>query len=315
MSPLTTAELLAAHRSAGHRPDSRRLEFRGVDGLDVYNITVPFPNPGQPDQLLIAGRVEPRESERSRVRFFAAAGPHVWRLVPELPAFDLQDPFVCELGQVLHLGGVEIDADPITGGLAFRTVIMSCPTLESAEVVFRGPWGMKDIRLVELASGRIGVFTRPRLGADGPGRVGFTSVERLDQLTDEMLLTAPRLTDLFAADEWGGVNHATLLADGRIAVVGHVANFDTDGDRHYYPVSFTLNPADATWSGLQILFERRNLTPGASKRPDLADVIFPGGWINAGNGRLALYCGAGDAEAHTVSIPTPFPSNPANGHP
>ncbi len=311
MSPLTTAELLAAHRSGGHRPESRRLEFRGVQGLDVYNITVPFPNPGQPDQLLIAGRVEPRDSERSRVRFFARVGTDCWQLVPELPAFDLQDPFVCELGGVLHLGGVEIAADRHTGGLAFRTVIMACPTLQSATVVFRGPWGMKDIRLVELASGRIAVFTRPRLGADGPGRVGFTVVEQLAELTDEMLQTAPRLTDLFAEDEWGGVNHATLLADGRIAVVGHVARFDGDGGRHYYPVSFTLNPVDASWSGLQILFERGNLSPGASKRPDLADVVFPGGWISAGNGRLALYCGAGDAEAHTVSIPTPFPSTPA----
>ncbi|MGV1004689.1 MAG: DUF1861 family protein [Candidatus Nanopelagicales bacterium] len=305
MPPLTAAELLSAHRNAGLAPESRRLNFRGVDGMDVYNITVPFPNPADPAQLLIGGRVEHRASEQSQIRFFAEVTTDVWALVPGLPSFDLQDPFVANLGGVLHLGGVEVTPDA-SGRLSFRTLLLRCPTLDSAEIVFTGPWGMKDIRFVELESGRIGVFTRPRLGADGPGRVGFTVVAALDELTDEVLQAAPRLSDLFAADEWGGVNHATLLHDGRLAVVGHVARFDERGDRHYYPVSFTLNPADASWSGLRILFERRNLAPGASKRPDLSDVIFPGGWVVRESGKLTLYCGAGDAEAHTVSIPTPF---------
>ena len=162
MRTRTCRELLAEYRRPDRRVEATKLAFVGVDGLDVYNICAPFGNPENPAQVLIAGRVEARDSERSTIRFFTQTPSGQWLLVPGLPAFDLQDPFVTHLGGVLHLGGVEILEDPegLPGNpFRYRTVIMACPTLRSARRVFTGPWGMKDIRLVDTGDGRLGVFT------------------------------------------------------------------------------------------------------------------------------------------------------------
>lgn len=225
------------------------------------------------------------------------------------PTFDLQDPFVSVHGGVLHLGGVEIVEDPqgLPGNpFQYRTVIMEAPSLRAARTVFTGPWGMKDIRLVDTQDGRLGVFTRPRKGADGRGRIGFTVIDSMADLTVELVQSTPRLADLFIAEEWGGVNHASLLDDGRIGILGHIATLDDEGNRHYYPMSFVLNPVDVTWTEPYVLFERLDLPAGESKRRDLVDVVYPGGWA-WDRRRATVYCGAGDAEAYQVTIPNPFP--------
>ena len=305
----TCDQLLTEHRARKPHIEAAKLTFVGVDGLDVYNISGPFSNPDDPGQVLIAGRVEARDSERSTIRFFTETPSGEWVLVRTLPTFDLQDPFVSVHGGVLHLGGVEIVEDPagLPGNpFRYRTVILACPSLPAARPVFTGPWGMKDIRLVDTQDGRLGVFTRPRHGADGRGRIGFTIIDSMADLTVEVVESAPRLADLFIAEEWGGVNQATLLDDGRLGILGHIASFDDEGSRHYYPMSLVLDPADSTWIDLHMLFERRDLPAGESKRRDLVDVVFPGGlaWDRQG---VTVYCGAGDAEAYQVTIPVPFP--------
>ena len=46
---------------------SKVLTFKGVDGYDVYNPSIPFELNGK---TYIAGRVEKRDSERSKVKLF-----------------------------------------------------------------------------------------------------------------------------------------------------------------------------------------------------------------------------------------------------
>jgi hypothetical protein len=304
----TCDQLLTEHRRRNASLEAAKLGFVGVDGLDVYNISGPFGNPEDPGQVLIAGRVEARDSEHSTIRFFTETPSGEWVLVPTLPTFDLQDPFVSVHGGVLHLGGVEIVEDPagLPGNpFQYRTVIMACPSLRAVRTVFTGPWGMKDIRLVDTQDGRLGVFTRPRHGADGRGRIGFTIIDSIADLTVERVESAPRLVDLFIAEEWGGVNHATLLDDGRLGILGHIAKLDDEGNRHYYAISFVVNPADSTWTDLTLHFERRDLPPGESKRRDLVDVVYPGG-LARDRASATVYCGAGDAEAYQVRITLPF---------
>jgi predicted GH43/DUF377 family glycosyl hydrolase len=55
----------------------------------------------------------------------------------------------------------------------------------------------------------------------------------------------------------------------------------------------------------RILIERRELLPGPAKRPDLADVLFPGGMENAGS-RIRLYLGVSDVDIQTALVPDPF---------
>jgi hypothetical protein len=171
---------------------------------------------------------------------------------------------------------------------------------------FKGPDGMKDIRLVELQDGSVGVFTRPQGAKGGRGKIGFARVVSLDALTEAVIDDAPLLEGQFAEGEWGGVNEAHLLQDGRIGVLGHTACFDEAGDRHYYPMAFLFDPRDASFTEMNIIAERSRFLPGPSKRPDLQDVVFSGGLVRRENGSATLYAGISDADAQTLSIDDPF---------
>lgn len=314
--PVTTLEidrLLADYRASGRRPlAARRLRFAGVDGRDVYNVSAPFDVPGS-DRPVLAGRVEDRAHERSEVVLFTADADGTRRPLPGAARPALQDPFSFRHAGVTHLGGVEtVDVEGPDGQptLDYRTVILRMADPAAPERVFAGPWGMKDLRFADLPDGRLAVLTRPQGGADGRGRIGVTVVASLAALTLDDIATAPRLEHLFLPEEWGGVNQATPLPDGSLGLLAHIARFDQAGDRHYYPIAVELDPRTLRHTAPRILFERRDLPPGPAKRPDLADVIFPGALVPAsgsgGGGGVTVYCGVGDAEAFEVDLDAVF---------
>lgn len=134
----------------------------------------------------------------------------------------------------------------------------------------------------------------------------MTVIDGLDSLGPEAINRATVLEGLFPPEEWGGANELHLLKDGRVGVLGHIAKFDAAGNRHYYPMAFTLDPATGQRSAMRVLLRRSQLPPGASKRPDLADVLFSGGLVRGADGTAVLYVGAGDAEAYRAVILDPF---------
>lgn len=300
--------LLSAHRAGGSPVRAaRRLRFTGVDGRDVYNVSAPFRGPD--GTVLLAGRVEDRADERSQTVLFAQDDAGTWHPAPGTARPALQDPFTFAHRGVPHLGGVEVVETPGPEGAAtlrYRTVVLRLDDLARPATAFTGPWGMKDLRFADLPDGRLAVLTRPQGGADGRGRIGLAVVGSLAELTIAAVDAAPRLERLFRPDEWGGVNQATALPDGTLGLLGHIARFDDAGDRHYYPVAFRLDPATLRYTAPTLLFERRDLPAGPAKRPDLADVVFPGALV-AADGGVTAYCGVGDAEAYAVDLPAPFP--------
>lgn len=297
-------QLLAEHRAAGPRLDgATRLVFEGVGERDVYNVSVPFEAPGLPGSRVLAGRVETRDSEQSTVVFFTEE-EGVWQPVPGAARLDLQDPFVFAVRGTRYLGGVEIqvpDVGDLVGEIRYRTIVLRCDDLTELVPVFDGPWGMKDLRFGELPDGRVAVVTRPQGGADGRGRIGVTVVDAVESLTVADIERAPRLEGLFLPEEWGGVNQVDVLDDGRLDVLAHIARFDDQGGRHYYPITFEIDPVALSWTAPQMLFERGDLPDGESKRPDLRDVVFPGGRERR-DGRTSVICGVGDAETWWVSL-------------
>lgn len=297
----TLYEAFAAERH-GPPPATGKLAFAGVDGRDVYNITAPFVSAGR---RIIAGRVEARDSEDSLAVFFEERDG-IWHPVADAPAYVLQDPFVTTIGGELVFGGVEIahTAD----GLIWRTNFYRGSDIFDLEPFFSGPVGMKDIRLCELADGRVGVFTRPRGTKGGRGTIGYTDVDSLDALTIEAIDAAPMLEDMFHPLDWGGVNEAHLLPSGEIGLIAHAAYYVDDilyGVRRYYAVSFLFDPATRTWRDYRIIAARDQFAPGAAKRPDLVDVVFSSGIETIGP-VTRLYAGTSDAEAQWVEIAYPF---------
>ncbi|WP_211749291.1 DUF1861 family protein [Paenibacillus sp. Marseille-Q4541] len=280
-----------------------KLQFVGVGEKDVYNITAPFQIDGE---MIIAGRVESRDSEHSEIHFFVERDG-TWIPKEEAPVFTLQDPFFTFIKGELVLGGVEVFPHPeMENALMWRTVFRKGKTLGELELFFTGPDAMKDLRLVELASGEIGVFTRPQGEKGGRGKIGFVKVNSLDEVTVNLVNEAPLLSDQFIDEEWGGANELHILKNGLVGVLGHVASFDDAGDRHYYPMVFALDPVTGEYTDMELIAVRAQFIPGETKRPDLADVVFSGGLVRKQDGTADLYAGISDAEAHRLTIADPF---------
>lgn len=291
-----------AFASEAHAGRTERLIFDGVDGLDVYNISAPFESAGR---TVIAGRVEPRDSELSTAIFFEAVDG-VWCPIPHAPRFELQDPFVTFIGGELVFGGVAVRFGE--GLPEWWTEFYRGADIFHLGRCFAGPLGMKDIRLCELADGRVAVFTRPRGAKGGRGTIGYTEVASLDALTVEAIDAAPMLSDMFHPLDWGGVNEAHLLANGEIGLIAHAAYFEDDtmySARHYYAIAFVFDQAEHRWRDLKVIAGREQFGAGASKRPDLVDVVFSSGIEQRGS-ITRLYAGTSDAEAHWVEIAYPF---------
>ena len=255
---------------------------------------------------MIAGRVESRDSEHSNVYFFVKREGE-WVPREKAPVLELQDPFFTRITGELVLGGVQIFPHPtLEGALGWQTVFYKGKTISGLQEFAKGPDGMKDLRLVELKDGSIGVLTRPQGEKGGRGKIGWTRISSLEELTIDVINEAPLLQDQFIDEEWGGANEPHLLSNGLIGVLGHIASFDQAGDRHYYPMVFALNPETGEVSDLELIATRSNFLPGPSKRPDLADVVFSGGIVRKSDGTADVYAGISDADAQKITIEDPF---------
>ena len=313
---MTFAFQAEAHRSCeGLLAGSDRLVFTGVGGRDVYNPTKPFSIGFYGKTLTVmAARVEARDSESSQAVFFTEANG-VWAPLIGAPRFDMQDPFFTFINGELIFGGVETFEKP--GGGGYRTLFFRGHSLEQLipkKPFSQGPEGMKDIRLVAIAEGKIGLFTRPQgmipgtqIDA-GPGKIGFKTIGGLDELTPENITNTPLIEGQFFNGDWGGANEAQILPNGKIGVLAHLARFDNQRNRYYYAAVFTVDPLTGAASPIRIILERASLTAGLngeSKRPDLIDVVFSGG-LHLDGPTATLFLGAGDAETHSMIISNPF---------
>ncbi|MGY3748798.1 DUF1861 family protein [Vagococcus acidifermentans] len=295
-------ELLATHRKKQQIGHAENIVFKGVGEKDVYNITAPFRLSGKE---VIAGRVESRESEISEIRFFSQCdSTDEWHPVAPSLSLPLQDPFVTKIGNELIIGGVQAEFDDEGKNPKWRTNLYLLTDFTSVDHIFSGPYGMKDIRLAELGNGQIIVLTRPQGGAAGRGKIGVNIIEKLSDLSMAVIDAAVLLEDQFNDEEWGGANEI-YVDDGRVCVLGHIAKFDTDGDRHYYAMTFELDSTYKKMIRPQIIAERRDFLPGPAKRDDLKDVVFSGGLVMTGE-TAVLYAGISDAAAQKLTIKNPF---------
>lgn len=294
-------ELLRQHVIDGVK--GKKLIFKGLSEVDVYNITAPFDDHGRE---IIAGRVERRDSEQARIHFFGKVSDLEWEVLPDYPTFDLQDPFVTKINGELILGGVEIYPLPENPeALGWRTIFYRGKDVMSLERFFEGPKGMKDLRLAKLVDGRIMVLTRPQGELGGRGQIGLTYVNQLEELSHELILAAPLLPQ-FVSEEWGGANAIYPIDSETVGVLGHIACFDEEDCRHYYSMAFTINPQAGTHSEMKLVAVRAEFEAGEAKRPDLEDVIFSGGLVDRGDGSCDLYVGVGDSHAQVMTVANPF---------
>ena len=284
------------------------LNFYGVEGFDVYNTSVPFADGGR---SVIAGRVERRDTERSRTLFFEGGGTE-WTLIPDAPVFELQDPFVTFIDGELVLGGVYVDWD--REPIYYETRLYHGKSIYDLKYAFSGPGYMKDIRLLQLSDGRIAVFSRPNDEAIKKNygcvcKVGFAIADKLSDITPDFIYNAPFVEQLFPDDEWGGCNQLHDLGGGKIGVIGHRSWGEIIGGvhyLHYYSMAFAVDYINGTHTPPKIIADRSCFPDAPAKQPRLADVTFTSGIVRLGDGKAILYSGISDAREGCLLIEDPF---------
>ncbi|NLN50754.1 MAG: DUF1861 family protein [Acholeplasmataceae bacterium] len=296
----SVAVLLKQFRSQKKYYQVGKLTFKGVEGVDIYNPTAPFQ---VGEKTIIIARVEKRNEEFSRAMFFYQTKEDEYQLLKDYPVYQLQDPYITKIKGEFIFGGTELLSFE-NGIFHYQAAFYRGKTLKTLKRFLTGPSGMKDIRLIELKSGKIGVFSRPQGKKGGRGKIGFTIVDKLEDLTAQIIYDAP-LLEMIIAEDWLGANELHLLADGKIGVLAHVACFSGNKIRHYYPATFILDPETKEFDNFKIIAERKDFLPGCYKRKDLIDVLFSAGIILMGN-KAKLYSGVSDCEVHYALIDNPF---------
>jgi hypothetical protein len=292
--------------------ESALLTFKGAEGFDVYNCSVPFSWGGR---RYIFGRIERREDfARSWVRLFEETGKDEWTVVNNSVIYPLEDPYVSRIHNQLVMGGTHVRMKQ--GKLeTYYAYFYRGADIHNLYYFTTGPDYMKDIRLVELADRRIGVFSRPRneeitekYGSEA--MVGFTIIDSLDDLTAEVIATAPYLDGLFESGQWGACNQAYLLESGKIGVIGHFAYADTTDEKTpqivYFPIAFVVDPSNAAVCGLKVIASRKCFPSGPIKLPNIRDVAFTSGIVIRNDGKTELYSGLGDCMEGRLVIEYPF---------
>ena len=174
---------------------------------------------------------------------------------------------------------------------------------------------MKDVRLVELADGRIGVFSRPRneeieTRYGSGAMVGFAVIDTVDQLNAEVIENVRYIEGLFGKGEWGGCNQCYLLKDGRIGVIGHRSYKQLDSDgvelQSYVNISFIFDYKTFAVSDLKIIGDKPSYPDTEHMLDYLKDCAFTSGIVMREDGRADLYSGLGDVTEGRITIDAPF---------
>lgn len=306
--------------------ESAKLTFEGVDGYDVYNCSIPFTWEGKE---YIYGRVEKRnEWARSMAALFEKTGKDTYTLAKGFNMFQLEDPYISVIHGELVLGGTHVRKR--SGNVdTFYGYFYRGTDLNDLYYFTTGPDFMKDIRLVELADGRIGVFSRPRNDEilkkyGSSAMIGFDIINDLNELTDEVILNATPIEGIFDKGEWGGCNQAYLLENGNIGVIGHQSYTqlingakkaerksvtDPGNDNElavYLNIAFEFNPETFEVTPSKVIGTRSCYPDGPAKVPNLVDCTFTSGIVVREDGKVDLYGGIGDVGEGRIVIDYPF---------
>ena len=292
--------------------ESKKIKFIGADDFTVYNCSIPF---AWNKKEYIYGRVEKFEEwARSWVRLFEKTGDDEYTLVRDHMIYQLEDPYVSLIQGELVLGGTHVRKR--SGEIdTYYGYFYRGKDINDLVYFTTGPDYMKDIRLLDMRNGKIGVFSRPRNQEIeekyGSGAmIGFAQINSLDELTDDVIFNARPIVGIFDKGEWGGCNQAYLLQDGRIGIIGH-QSFTQEQEvgeplAVYMNTAFEFDPKTFEVTHNKIIATRKCYPETRAKRPNLIDCTFTSGIVMREDGKVDLYGGLSDAEEGRVVIDYPF---------
>lgn len=298
------------HVASKKKFEGRLLNFETNDGFDVYNCSVPFDYDGK---TYIWGRVERRSDWASSVTLLFVADGDKFVRAEGSECYPIEDPFFLKIGDEYVLGGVHVVKDK--GKVkTYYTYFYRGTSPFNLKYFTTGPDYMKDIRLIPLSDGKIGVFSRPRNDEvkekfGTVSQIGFTVIDNLDRLDADVIQNATLIPGVFASDEWGGVNQPILLSDGLIGLIGHQGYALFDGDFEY-PIyvntAYVYDPKANSLLMKKVIGVRSDYPYADPKNPHLIYCAFTSGITPAPNGNVYMYSGLGDSREGRIEIPDPF---------
>lgn len=286
---------------------------------------------------IIAARVESLDSHwldpnlyDPHVIFFTQQN-NVLVPIPDTPVFHkLEDPWATWLSGLngklqLLFGGVKVD---FNGKLpVITTQLYLAPSVQELDV--DNPIAeircMKDVRVAQLQTGKIAVFTRPMVGKAFPGRIGFTIINNIQDIGKAVVYVKLLKFNIdknvrIGANEAYAITktESTGVVKELINVFCHVAItdptkqeeneiFDFDkGPIHYAGYQFELNPNHPYEEIITLLkiADRSDfpINDQSSKGKRYDDVIFPGG--TGGPKETQYFAGIEDARIGVIDIKT-----------
>ena len=310
LTPIRTKTLYEQFLKERKIISSRLEKFTGCEGKDVYNPSVPFTLQGK---TYILGRVENRGNEFSEVHFFEKNGDE-WQEVKGATVFKLQDPSVAVINGKTVITGINVNwGDDVNSFTDWKTDFFTGTEIDNFKYFASGPAHMKDVRILGLPCGKVGVLTRPQ-GANHAdfnciAKIGYTELNCLEEISPENLEKAHLFDGLFLPDEWGGPNGAYLLNNGLIGVIGHKSYKEIIGGEdilHYYGTAFAINPDTLEITQPKIIISRNCFPYYPPKRERISDVTFTAGIVRNSDGTATIYSGLSDSAIGSAVIPDPF---------
>jgi Protein of unknown function (DUF1861) len=286
------------------------------DGKIAYNPALIAEN----STRVLAVRVESRGSHwldeagwDPEVWFYEQKSGGEWSRVLEAPVFTAaEDPFcawVVSRDGVRQLLFGHVTLDRTTSpqptivtrfylASSWRTLDQSRPLTEVR--------GMKDIRICQLADGRLAVCGRPKGGAFGHGQVTFRMLGDLLQLTSESVWEAPVLPGMVDPQLKIGSNQLVSLSDGRVGVLGHIAEGQEEHTMHYVAATWIIDPTTGKSTLPRQIATRGDFPETPTKFERIRDVVFPGALEPLNGDSWGLYCGLSDASVGYLELSDPF---------
>ena len=308
------------------------LKVHGIKSGEIaYNPAVII----QKNIKIIAARVESLDSHwldpnlyDPHVIFFTQRN-NVLVPIPDTPVFHkLEDPWATWLSGLngkrqLLFGGVKVD---FNGKIpVITTQLYLAPSVQELDV--DNPIAeircMKDVRVAQLQTGKIAVFTRPIVDKAFPGRIGFTIINNIQDI-EKAIVYAKLLKFNLGENARIGANEAYAITKTEstgtvkelVHVFCHVATTDPikqkkneifdfeKGPIHYAGYQFELdpnNPYDDIIT-LHKIADRSDfpINNKSSKGERYDDVIFPGG--TGGPKETLYFAGVEDARIGVIDM-------------
>ena len=220
----------------------------------------------------------------------------------------------------------ELEPYKITG---YRSVISH--SRGNNDIQASGPINQKGLKIFYYQGKYLVIVRRRDESMTGPYSIIDSSsylgwVDNLSQITPDFVnetFANPdnRIPGFFKIGQWGNVaDSMLLLADGRVAFMGHIAKFDsyrfdlsTHRQRHYSVITGILHPQSRHVSQVDISItaaDVKKVHPNLiAKRPDLEDVVYPRtmGFYQKGNNPYLVGCtGVGDRYTAIYTTKWPF---------